>query len=31
VRTVRPADVQRVARMYFDPEDYVLATVGALE
>jgi zinc protease len=31
VRAVRAADVQRVARMYFDPENYVLATVGALE
>jgi predicted Zn-dependent peptidase len=31
VRAVRPADVQRVARMYFDPDNYVLATVGTVE
>ena len=31
VRAVRPSDVQRVARMYFDPDNYVLATVGTVE
>ena len=31
VRAVRAADVQRVARLYFDPDNYVLATVGDLE
>jgi predicted Zn-dependent peptidase len=28
VRAVRPADVQRVARTYFDTENYILATAG---
>ncbi|GAB4315053.1 MAG: hypothetical protein Kow0074_02430 [Candidatus Zixiibacteriota bacterium] len=31
IRAVRPSDVQRVARQYFDPENYILATVGDLE
>jgi len=31
VRAVQAADVQRVARLYFDPDNYVLATVGNLE
>lgn len=31
VRAVRAADVQRVARKYFDPDNYVMATVGTAE
>lgn len=31
IRAVRPSDVQRVARQYFDPDNYVLATVGTVE
>jgi len=31
VRSVKPTDVQRVAKQYFDADNYVLATVGNLE
>lgn len=31
VRAVKPADVQRVVKQYFDPANYILATVGNLE
>lgn len=31
IRAVRAADVQRVARQYFDTKDYILATVGDVE
>jgi predicted Zn-dependent peptidase len=31
IRAVRPADVQRVARTYFDTENYVLATAGTID
>jgi zinc protease len=31
VRAVKPADIQRVAGQYLDPQNYVLATVGNLE
>jgi zinc protease len=31
IRAVRAADVQRVARTYFDTENYILATAGTIE
>jgi predicted Zn-dependent peptidase len=31
IRAVRPADVQRVARAYFDTRNYILATAGTID